>query len=128
MTDLVVTVPRKSWPLWLGCGDLAGAAQPSGIEHGFRLFDCDRPPIEMGERLYIVAHDRLRGYAPVSEVVPIGTRNWMIKRRGAPVAVTISMRIAGFRHWRRVWWERADERPFPDWQTAGVFYPQAFAL
>ena len=71
--------------------------------------------IQPGERLYIVAHDKLRGYAPVTRVARTD-RGYAICRRGGAVAVTISERIRGFRGVRRVWWNRLDERPFPDWR------------
>ena len=37
-----------------------------------------------------------------------------------PTALTVGEPIRGFQGWRYRWWDRADERPFPDWQTAGV--------
>ncbi len=119
MADLVVTVPKWFWHDWIAEGDAAG--QPaSGEEWGFGFSRLQRPGIEPGERLYIVAHGRLRGYAPVTRVVGGGGGGWTICREGGAVAVTIDEPIAGFRGWRRRWWDTAAERPFPDWQTAGV--------
>jgi len=66
MTDLVVTVPRNLWSEWIEEGDAVGEPE-TGEEWGFFL-GHHRPPILPGERLYIVAHDRLRGYAPVTRV------------------------------------------------------------
>jgi len=66
MTDLVVTVPRNLWAEWIEEGDAVGEPE-TGEEWGFFL-GHNRPPILPGERLYIVAHDRLRGYAPVTRV------------------------------------------------------------
>lgn len=66
MSDLVVTVPRQLWSEWIEEGDAVGEPE-SGEEWGFFL-GPHRPSIEPGERLYIVAHDRLRGFAPVTRV------------------------------------------------------------
>lgn len=163
MSDLVVTVPRGIWPDWIDEGDPAGSEE-SGEEWDFVL-GWQRPPIIAGERLYVVAHDRLRGYAPVTGVIfyadpcpehlyvgagclrcraeqgvpgrPRGVRGrWSIVRRGGAVAVTIGTRwsrpsdpdrptdlahIRGFRGFVKRWWPRADEVPFPDWQTRDLW-------
>lgn len=66
MSDLVVTVPRELWVEWIAEGDAAGEPE-SGEEWGFYL-GPQRPPCGPGDRLYIVAHDRLRGYAPITRV------------------------------------------------------------
>lgn len=116
MSDLVVTVPKDFWQDWLAEGDLAGQ-QETGEEWGF--FVGNKPPIEPGERLYIVAHGRLRGYAPVTRVAQ-ARRGWAIGREGQAVAVTIPERIPGFRGFRKRWWCREDERPFADWMTEGL--------
>lgn len=117
---------RKRWGCHAAERPCAGMArivakleQPeTGEEWGFFLGQY-RPPIEPGERLYVVAHDRLRGYAPVTAVECIDGR-WAIGRKGGAVAVTIEQRIEGFRGWRKAWWKREDERPFPDWRTADL--------
>jgi hypothetical protein len=82
----------------------------------------NKPPIGPGDKLYIVAHNRLRGYAPVTRLAgPEETgRGWAICRRGGGVAVTISAPIKGFQGFRKVWWSEQDERPFPEWKTEGV--------
>lgn len=67
MPDLVVTVPRDLWTDWIEEGDAVGEPE-SGEEWGFFVTGWTRPPIRVGERLYVVAHDRLRGYAPVTRV------------------------------------------------------------
>jgi hypothetical protein len=118
MSDLVVTVPKWFWPDWIAEGDLPGEPA-SGEEWAFTLGGGPRPPIEPGERLYVVAHGRLRGYAPVTRLVneyATGGRGWSICRRGGAVAVTIPEPISGFRGWRRRWWARTDELPFTDWR------------
>ena len=40
---------------------------------------------------------------------------------GGAVAVTIPERVTGFRGWRRRWWERDAEVPFPGWRTATMW-------
>jgi len=116
MADLVVTVPRPLWAAWIAEGDAAGEPE-SGEEWAFYVGRC-RPPIKV-ERLYIVAWNRLRGFAPVTEVVRTN-RGYAICRRGGAVAVTIAAPIEGFQSWRRRWWSLDEERPFPEWRTAGV--------
>lgn len=117
MADLVVTVPKQLWLDWIYEGDAVGEPE-TGEEWGFFL-GGPRPKIEPGERLYVVAWGRLRGYAPVTRVMQTD-RGWAICRRGGAVAVTIPAPIPGFRGWRECWWPHFSERPFPDWQTAGV--------
>lgn len=117
MSDLVVTVPKDLWPAWIAEGDAAGSP-PTGTEWGFYLGGA-RPDIRRGDRLYIVAHGLLRGYAPVTRLARSGSQ-WVICREAGAVAVTIPEPIPGFRGWRRRWWERADEQVFPDWKTLGV--------
>lgn len=119
MGDLVVTVPKWFWSEWIEEGDAAGDPY-SGEEWGFFL-GGKKPDIAPGERLYIVAHGLLRGYAPVTRLTwSAEHRKWVICRRGGAVACTIGMPIPGFRGWRRRWWDQAMERAFPDWQTRGV--------
>jgi hypothetical protein len=121
MADLVVTCPKHFWWRWIEEGDAAGAA-PTGEEWGW-FMGGRRPPIGPGDRLYVVAWNRLRGYAPVTALHQVGvpgSNQWCICRRGDAVAVTIPERIPGFRGWRKVWWPREHELPFADWQTFGV--------
>jgi len=117
MSDLVVTVPKHFWPEWIEEGDAAGEA-PTGTEWGFYVYG--RPPIQPGERLYIVAHNRLRGYAPVTRVAHAGGNRFAICRGAGAMAVTIPERIRGFQGFRARWWKRDDEIPFPDWMRADV--------
>ncbi len=120
MSDIVVTVPRDRWEDWIAEGDAVGAPA-SGDEWGFFLYACERPPIDRGERLYIVAHGRVRGYAPVTRVQwSAAERAWVICRRGGAVAVTILTPAQGFRGWRRKWWTHAHEVPFSAWRTEDV--------
>ena len=124
MPDLVVTVPKWFWPDWIAEGDAAGDPE-TGEEWGFGFSSLRRPGIEPGERLYIVAHGRLRGYAPVTRLCGGNGSGWDICRRGGAVAVTIDQEIKGFQGWRRRWWDVSEERAFPDWRTANV--PQTVA-
>lgn len=151
MADVVVTVPMHMWQDWLFEGDLPGEDRvgcpdclwsgPRGawIGHlwpGFPDSKCvlaetplewefflgeNAPKIEPGERVYVVAHGRLRGYAPLIRVdFPSYSRRCGLVRGEGGVAVTIDHPIKGFRGWRYRWWDRADERPFPDWKIADV--------
>lgn len=122
MPDLVVTVPRDLWLDWIDEGDAVGEPE-TGEEWGFFCGWANRsacPPAQPGDRLYVVSHDRLRGYAPVTRVVNHEGR-WAIGRRGGAVAVTIPDHIVGFRGWRRRWWDRSAEVPFPEWRTADLW-------
>ena len=127
MTDLVVTVPRERWQAWLDEGACAGdppASVDRALEFGFHLYRCERPPIGEGERLYIAAHGAIRGYAFVSAVAARrGT--WVIFRYAPAVAVTIREFVPGFHGWRRIWWRRDAEAPFPDWKNQAFFYSTA---
>ena len=121
MSDVVVTVPKGLWQEWIEEGDLPGDP-PSGYQSHFWVSELPTA-LTVGDRVYIVAHGRLRGYAPL--------RNWerrcslrgnrsCLVREGDAVPLTVDEPIRGFQGWRYRWWDRADERPFPDWQTAGV--------
>ena len=119
MTDYVVTVPKGIWRDWIAEGDAAGDPE-TGEEWGFTV-GYKPPGLKPGDRLYIWAHGRLRGYAPVTRVVwNERTAKWVICRRGGAVAVTIPQTGRGFRGARQRWWERSEERPFPGWKWEGV--------
>ena len=118
--NLVVTVPKWFWQEWLYEGDVAGDPY-TGEEWGFFL-GGNKPPIGQGDRLYIVAYGRLRGYAPVTRL-GFQDGKWVICRRGNAVAVTLSdesglyKEVRGFQGFRKVWWQSENEIPFPDWKT-----------
>jgi hypothetical protein len=114
MSDVVVTVPKRLWDEWIDEGDLPGDPA-SGDEYAFYLGGT-RPNIRPGDRVYIVAHGKLRGYAPLTRIWHNGTEFALIRSGGA-VACTIAEPIRGFRGWRYRWWPYDDERPFPDWRT-----------
>lgn len=117
MADLIVTVPKGIYLDWIAEGDAAG--EPSTGEEWGWYMGGPRPPMVPGDRLYVCAWGRLRGYAPIVRVVQT-ERGWCICRRGDAVAVTITETIPGFRGWRRPWWSASDERPFPAWRTEDV--------
>jgi hypothetical protein len=138
VSDVVVTVPKARWAEWLGEGALAwGHGVPwftpldrAGLEYGFVV--GGRPPkIERGERVYIVAHGLLRGYAPLQSIGagerfggPSGSH--ALIRRGGAVAVTLQSHdglripVRGFQGFRYRWWDRDLEVAFPGWRIEGV--------
>lgn len=117
MSDVVVTVPKPLWLDWIAEGDAVDEPR-SGIEWGFFL-GGPKPAIARGERVYIVSHGRLRGYSPLTRLADTD-RGYALCREGGAVAVTIPDRIPGFRGWRKRWWDRAVEVPFPDWRLCDV--------
>jgi hypothetical protein len=70
----------------------------------------------LGDRVYIVAHGKLRGYAPLTRL-EVNGRRLAFGREGRAVAVTIEEPVRGFRGWRYRWWNRDAETPFPNWKT-----------
>jgi hypothetical protein len=122
MSDVVVTVPKQIWYDWVAEGDSVGVPY-SGETWGFFTSGM-KPNIALGERVYIVAHGRLRGYAPLTKLVfePVGGAFGRVAfgRQGGAVAVTIDRPIRGFRGWRYRDWSYEEEKPFPNWQTEGV--------
>jgi hypothetical protein len=126
MTDVVVTVPKGLWTEWIDEGDLApgiGTADWEGeYEHHFWIAR-PLPMISPGDRVYIVAHNRLRGYAPLHDAEPycrMRRDRACLLRRGLASAITIPTPIRGFQGWRYRWWDRSAEVPFPSWRTEGV--------
>lgn len=114
--DLVGTCPKDFWPEWIAEGDPAGQPE-TGQEWGWYTGHSLIREIRPGDRFYVVAHGRLRGFAPVTRVhLARDGRGGHIVRRGGAIAVTIAAPIAGFRGLRRRWWARTDERPFADWR------------
>lgn len=118
MTDVVVTVPQGLWASWLAEGDLPG--DEAQYESHFWI-PRPLPTIAPGERVYIVAHGALRGYAPLVRTERYCTINpgrACLLRAGGAVAVSIPEEIRGFQGFRYRWWDRADEIPFPGWRDA----------
>ena len=123
MSDVVVTVQSRFWDKWLEEGGLPGE-RSNGTEYGFSV--RSKPNIEVGERVYIVAGNKLRGYAPlvrVGHAEIFATRGnyyrgqYALVRQGGAVAVTIDEPIKGFQGYRYRWWDRDDEKSFRDWQV-----------
>jgi hypothetical protein len=118
MSDLVVTCPRHLWTAWLDEGDLPGSE--AKYESHFWIPRQPLPKAEPGDRVYVVAHNKLRGYAPlvaVESYCQLNPYRACLVRHGGAVAVTIAEPIRGFQGWRYRFWDRADERTFPDWQV-----------
>lgn len=113
MSDLVVTCPKDFFLAWIEEGDAAGDPY-TGEEWGWFMGGA-KPAIYEGDRLYIVACGKLRGFAPCTRLVKTD-RGWCICRRGDAVALTIDEQIKGFRGWRKRWWDRTIEKPFPLWK------------
>ena len=118
MVDLVGTCPKDFWLEWIAEGDAAGSVE-TGDEYGWWTKHSYAGLIRPGDRFYVVAHGLLRGWAPVTRVVREGSSR-VICRRGDAVACTIDKPIPGFRGLEKRWWSRDEERPFPDWKTAGI--------
>lgn len=112
--DVCVTVPKRLWNSWIEEGDLPDDP-PTGTEYVFWLSYWGPPDISPGERVYIVAHGKLRGYSPLTYLDTDCNRLALIREGGA-VACTIDESIIGFRGWRYRHWDRDDERPFPNWR------------
>lgn len=111
MTDLVGTCPKDFWEQWIAEGD-AAAEPETGEEWGWFTTHRFKELILPGDRFYVVAHGKLRGFAPVVSV----TRGAIVRKGGA-IACTIDDPIPGFRGLRKRWWDRAIEKPFPDWKA-----------
>ena len=111
MCDLVGTCPKGFWEEWIAEGDAVGEPE-SGEEWGWFTEHSFRSLAKPGDRFYVVAHGKLRGYAIVTDV-----RGGAIVRRGGAVACTIDEPIPGFRGLRKRWWDKSIEHPFPDWKT-----------
>jgi hypothetical protein len=113
MPDVVVTVPARLWPEWLDEGDCAGDPR-TGRRYSFWVFGF--PDIEPDERVYVVALGKLRGFAPLDYAHGMPSGRVALVRAGGAEAVTIPRTIRGFRGYRYRWWDRSEERPFPDWR------------
>lgn len=116
MPDLVGTCPKWFWEHWIAEGDAAGDSY-TGEEWSWYTKDRRATIIRPGDRFYVVAHGKLRGWAPVTRLGDLGHEGWEICRRGDAVACTIAQGIPGFRGLRRRWWERKEEIPFENWRV-----------
>lgn len=120
--DLVGTCPKDFWREWIDEGDPAGTDW-SGEEWGWYTRHPLAAEIKPGERFYVVAWGRLRGWAPVTAVRRDAGGGWIICRKGNATACTIDKPIPGFRGLEKRWWRYEEERPFPDWKDAGLPAP-----
>jgi len=118
--DLVGTCPKDFWEEWLGEGDCAGSEE-SGAEYGWYTGSGMAERIGAGDRFYVVAHGKLRGWAPVVRVENSRSDNargsWVIVRKGGAVACTVPQEMRGFRGLRKRWWPRWAEVAFPGWRV-----------
>lgn len=115
MSDVVVTVPKSLWREWIAEGDLPG--EEAQYQSHFWLGGI-LPDIKPGERVYVVAHGKLRGFAPLVGIerrCRLRPSRGCLLREGGAMAVTIPEPVRGFQGWRYRWWEREIETPFPDW-------------
>lgn len=127
--DVVVTIAKKEWLLWLAEGDLPGepATGEWGLYFGHGEGRKPAPPkhLQPGDRVYVVAHGFVRGYAPLVRAQDTDN-GYALVRAGGAVACTVvdtkgqPMPVSGFQGVRYRWWEYAYEAPFADWQTQGL--------
>ena len=118
MSDVVVTIPQSfGLDTWIEEGDLPGQSW-SGEEWHFYMGGSP-PDIKPGERVYVVYKGKLRGYSPLVRVEKYGLgTSYALVRHNSAEAVTIDEPIKGFRGFRYRFWDRADEKPFPDWMKS----------
>jgi hypothetical protein len=116
VADLVGTCPKGFWEEWIAEGDAAGDPG-TGEEWSWYTGHRLARNIQPGERFYVVADGKLRGYAPVIRVGKLPDGTFEIIRKGGAIACTISPPIPGFRGLRLRWWKREEETPFPDWKN-----------
>lgn len=128
--DIVVTLP-KSFGLkrWIEEGDPAGE-EYSGTEWGWFMGGHPPKKLESGDRVYVVYDGHLIGYSPlltietrtefsVGYILNEGCKprgSFALVRGGGAEAVTIDQKIKGFQGYRYRWWDRSEERPFPEWK------------
>ena len=68
MADIVVCVPKGVWQDWLEEGNLPGEPWDPDEDDYHWFSRGPVPHIDPGERVYVVAHGRLRGYAPLVRI------------------------------------------------------------
>lgn len=103
------------WEEWLAEGDAAGEPR-TGQRYEWHTRSRTALQARPGDRMYIVAHGKLRGWAPIEHVQNFGD-SFCIIRAGDAVACTLPDPVPGFRGLRVRWWVRHDERPFLEWKT-----------
>jgi len=115
--DIVVTLPESfGLDRWVAEGDAAGDPW-SGQFWAWYL--GGRPPTKIipAERVYVVYKGSLIGYASLVRIDIFNEKRYSLVRGGGAVAVTIDQKIKGFRGFRYRWWDRSEEKPFPDWKS-----------
>lgn len=115
MADLVGTCPKDFWEEWIAEGDAVGEPETGEDWHWYTK-DRKARSIQAGDRFYVVAHGKLRGWAPVVRVDRDADGTYGIVRHGGAVACTVPQPIPGFRGLRLRWWKREDEQSFEDWR------------
>jgi hypothetical protein len=119
--DLVGTCPKSFWEKWIAEGDCAGDPA-TGEEYAWWTRSKMVFKLQPGDRFYVVALGKLRGWAPVVRIIQNGggiyETEFGICRRGGAVACTIPEKIPGFRGLRKRWWEREQEVTFSDWRES----------
>jgi len=126
--DIVVTVPKPLWVEWLAEGDLPGEDTTSFWDF---VIGGGCPRIDPGQRVYVVSHGFVRGYAPFIQTDELVNGQRVLVRGGGAVACTLledgkPIAVEGFRGWRYRWWEPAIEGPFMPaeaWMTHGLGDP-----
>jgi hypothetical protein len=119
--DLVGTCPKGFWERWIDEGDCAGTEE-SGMEWAWWTRSLAAvKSLKIGDRFYVVANGKLRGWAPVTRIIQQedgqGRPLFGVCRKGGAVACTIAEEISGFRGLRKRWWERSIETEFPEWRV-----------
>lgn len=129
MPDVVVTLP-KSFGLkaWIEEGDAAGdppfsaPARMNAYYWKVPTWPARLEPPYEDVRVYVVYDGRLIGYAPLHNVIELDGEIFLVRLsadydpENAAVAVTIDEEIPGFGGFRYRWWDRDQERSFPEWK------------
>jgi len=113
--DVVVTLPKKfGLQHWINEGDPAGEKW-SGNHWAWNIGSRCPKKLERGESVYVVYDGHLIGYSPLVWIERTG-QGFALVRGGGAKAVTIDQKIKGFQGFRYRWWDRSEERPFPEWR------------
>ena len=119
--NVVVTVAKNIWNEWLTEGNLAGDPWDGVLENHFWINKKSVPKdIAIGDRVYVVSNNKLRGYSPLLYVetsCSLRLDRACFLRRNDAVAVTLNREIKGFQGWRYQWWDSNEEIAFPNWKT-----------
>jgi hypothetical protein len=118
--DIVATCPKKFWNSWIAEGNAAGDPD-NGEEYAWWTTCRIVLKLKPGDRFYVVAHGKLRGWAPITRIIQkengIYVTEFGVCRRGEAVACTIPVKIPGFQGIRARFWNRDQEIDFPEWRT-----------